>query len=196
MCVKLENILAEAKRANTSDVSEICKNVETIVRVFVLDVPFMLICSLVFMIFACLWDRQTLHGWIVMGMAGSFTLRCSAISVRDLAIHLDRWNIIVDAPAFCAFLGEPRGNILLHHTVILTMLKHICAQVCCITGPTSVPTAGPFCWPLTFGIGCKFNNFALVCAKATLYRGSFRISEGEPLTCRARQQRFNAVCFT
>ena len=105
MCIDLENVLAEADRENTSNVSDICNDTEIIVKVFVLDIPFMSICSTVLMVFICLWDRQKLHGWIVMGTAGSLILRCSAVAMRDLAIHLAHWNIIVDAPAFCIFLG-------------------------------------------------------------------------------------------
>ena len=158
MCIKLEDVLAEAERGNMSNVSDICGNTETIVKVFVLYVPFMSICSSVFIIFACLWDRQKLHGWIVMGMAGSYTLRCSAIAIRDLAIHLVRWNIIVEAPAFCIFLGELEKAIFYHYDgEHVYNLRHCnCYKVSCITGVTSALIVGPFCWALTCGTGCTY----------------------------------------
>ena len=110
MCIKLEEVLAEAERRNTSDVSDLCKNVEASIRVLVVMIPFILICASVFVIFACLWDRQGLRGWTVMGMTGTYALRVSARATRDLSIYLAGWNIIVDAPSFCFFLGMPIQN--------------------------------------------------------------------------------------
>ena len=104
--MKLEEVLAEAERRNTSDISDLCQNVEKSVRVFVFTIPFTSICALVFVAFACLWDRKGLRGWVVMGMTGSYVLRCLARVVRDLAIYLAGWNIIVDEPSFCIFLGK------------------------------------------------------------------------------------------
>ena len=158
MCIKLEDILARAEGGNSTNLSDICRNTERIVRVFVLYVPFIWICSSVFIIFACLWDRQKLHGWLVMGMAGSFTLRSSAAAMRDLAIHLVQWNIIVEAPTFCIFLGEvEETTVFRYYRGQVHNLLHSCNcyKVSCITGRTSALFLGRSCWPLTCGIGCK-----------------------------------------
>ena len=65
-----------------------------------------------------------------MGMTGSFTLRSLATVMRDLAIHLARWNIILDAPAFCISLGEAEKTIVFAITVVTCT---ICYEVLIVT---------------------------------------------------------------
>ena len=73
-------------------------------------------------------------------------------------IHLARWNIIVEAPAFCIFLGELEKAIFYHYDgEHVYNLRHCnCYKVSCITGVTSALIVGPFCWALTCGTGCTY----------------------------------------
>ena len=101
----------EADEINRNYTAEISGNVTTpdiqvVVKVFVLDIPFMLICAIVFTVYACLWDRLKVHGWLVMATSASFFIRSLTIATRDLAIHLAGWDITVEAPEFCVFLGK------------------------------------------------------------------------------------------
>ena len=78
-----------------------------VLKVFIINVPFMLICATVFIIFTCLWDRLKVYGWIVIATSVSYFTRSLVTAVRDLEIHLAGWNIIMEAPKFCVFLGKP-----------------------------------------------------------------------------------------
>ena len=86
--------------------SQATSDVQKVVKVFVLDFPFALVCFTVFTIYACLWDRQRVHGWILMAISASFGLRALSIGFRDFAIEVIGWKIIDDAPGFCVFLGK------------------------------------------------------------------------------------------
>ena len=103
----------ELKTANFSlDISEngtrsqSDTDIQIAVKVFVLDFPFAVTCATVFIIYACLWDRQKVHGWIVMAISASFCIRSLIIAVRDLLVHAVGWNIAKEAPTFCVTLGN------------------------------------------------------------------------------------------
>lgn len=95
-----------SETTGTVNSSQAISDIQSTVKVFVVDIPFALICFTIFTIYASLWDRQRVHGWIVMATAATFCIRSSTIVVRDVAIHVAAWNVVEEAPIFCVSLGR------------------------------------------------------------------------------------------
>ena len=78
-------------------------------KTFLVDLPCFLMCLAVTVVYALLWDMERLHGWIVIALTGSYTLRCAAHTGKHLLDCFAGHDYLPEnAPPFCIAMGDTK----------------------------------------------------------------------------------------
>ena len=76
------------------------------INVFLVTLPCLLIFSFVFACYVAIWKQEKLHGWIVLAITGSLTVRFGALFLADLPVLYLGWEHWNTAQGLCVTLGE------------------------------------------------------------------------------------------